>query len=61
MKISFDGQLITTSLIVTFRGKTLQIDDNGLLGLDILMTYNFVVDMDKLELYPSQSKAEDSV
>ena len=27
MKISFDGQLITTSLIVTFRGKTLQIDD----------------------------------
>lgn len=27
MKISYDGQLITTSLIVTFRGKTLQIDD----------------------------------
>ncbi len=27
MKISFDGQLITTSLIVTFRGKTLRIDD----------------------------------
>ena len=132
MKISFDGQLITTSLIVTFRGKTLQIDDmiidtgsshtvispdvleeigvtyengddiyeaygiggsvpfytkvmdeiqidkfnikkieidvgvlpkdhNGLLGLDILMTYNFIVDMDKLELYPSTSKNEDSV
>lgn len=28
MKISFDGQLITTSLMVTFRGKTLQIDDS---------------------------------
>ena len=27
MKISFDGQLIITSLIVTFRGKTLRIDD----------------------------------
>lgn len=27
MKISFDGQLITTSLIVTFRGRALQIDD----------------------------------
>ncbi|WP_084221712.1 retropepsin-like aspartic protease [Mesobacillus subterraneus] len=132
MKISFDGQLITTSLIITFRGKTLQIDDiiidtgsshtvispdvleeigviyengddiyeaygiggsvpfytkvmdeiqidkfniknieidvgilpkdhNGLLGLDILMTYNFIVDMDKLELYTSRMKAEDSV
>ena len=130
MKISFDGQLITTSLIVTFRGKTLQINDviidtgsshtvispdvleeigvtyengdtiyeaygiggtvpfytkvmdkiqidkfnvkdieidvgvlpkdhNGLLGLDILMTYDFIVDMDKLELYPSKSKTED--
>lgn len=131
MKISFDGQLITTSFIVTFRGKKLKIDDmiidtgsshtvispdvleeigvtyengddiyeaygiggsvpiytkvmdeiqidkinienieidvgvlpkehNGLLGLDILMNYNFIVDMDKLELYPSQSKAEES-
>ena len=27
MKISFDRQLTTTSLIVTFRGKLLQIDD----------------------------------
>lgn len=27
MKISFDGQLITTSLSVTFRGKTLRIND----------------------------------
>lgn len=34
-------------------------DHNGLLGLDILMNYNFIVDLDKLELYPSQSKAED--
>lgn len=130
MKISFDGQLITTALIVTFRGKTLRIDDviidtgsshtvispdvlekigvtyengdaiyeaygiggtvpfytkimdeiqidtfvvketeidvgvlpkdhNGLLGLDILKTYNFIVDMDRLELYPSISKRED--
>jgi len=32
-------------------------DHNGLLGLDILMTYNFIVDMDKLELYPSKMKA----
>jgi predicted aspartyl protease len=130
MKISFDGQLITTSLFVTFRGKTLQIDDmiidtgsshtvispdileeigvtyengddiyeaygiggsvpfytkamdeiqidrfniknteidvgvlpknhNGLLGLDILLTYNFILDLDKLELYPSKNKAMD--
>ncbi|MDZ5473346.1 retropepsin-like aspartic protease [Bacillus sp. 31A1R] len=127
MKISFDGQLITTSLKVTFRGRTLQIDDmiidtgsshtvispdiledigvtyengddiyeaygiggsvpfytkvmeeiqidkinlknieidvgvlpknhNGLLGLDILMNYNFIVDLDKLELYPAKYK-----
>jgi hypothetical protein len=27
MKLSFDGQLITTSLIVTFRGEMLRIDD----------------------------------
>ncbi|MGD7024010.1 aspartyl protease family protein [Rossellomorea vietnamensis] len=124
MKISFDGQLITTSLRVTFQGRTLQVEDmiidtgsshtvispdvleeigvtyeneddiyeaygiggsvpfytkvmdeiiidritlknieidvgvllknhNGLLGLDILMNYNFIVDLDKLELYPS--------
>lgn len=31
------------------------------LDLDILMTYNFVVDVDKLELYPSKRKKEDSV
>lgn len=34
---------------------------NGLLGLDILMTYNFIVNMDKLELYPSKNKAKDEV
>lgn len=121
MKINFDGQLLTTSLIVTFRGKSLQINDvvidtgsshtvitpdllekievyyengdpiyeaygiggsipfytktvnkiqigtfevndkeidvgtlpknhSGLLGLDILKTYHFIIDMDKLEL-----------
>lgn len=132
MKISFDGQLITTAIIVTFHGKTLQIDNmiidtgsshtvispdvleeigvtyengddiyeaygiggsvpfytkvmdkiqidtfnihnieidvgvlpkdhNGLLGLDILMTYNFIVDMDKLELYPSNNKNQDLI
>lgn len=27
MKINYDGQLITTSLTVTFRGRTLKIDD----------------------------------
>lgn len=27
MKINYDGQLITTSLTVTFRGETLKIDD----------------------------------
>ncbi|MGD6968294.1 retropepsin-like aspartic protease [Rossellomorea vietnamensis] len=27
MKISFDGQLITTSLKVTFQGRTLQVED----------------------------------
>ena len=36
-------------------------DHNGLLGLDILMTYNFIVDMDKLELYPSKNKTEGSL
>lgn len=125
MKISYDGQLITTSLTVTFRGKTIQIDamiidtgsshtvispdileeigvryengddiyeaygiggsvpfytkvmdviqidklniknieidvgvlpknHHGLLGLDILMNYRFIVDMDQLELSPSK-------
>jgi predicted aspartyl protease len=131
MKISYDGQLITTSLVVTFRGKTLLINDviidtgsshtvfspdlleeidvtyengdsvyeaygiggttvpfytkvmdevkidtfsiknieidvgmlprdhTGLLGLDILKKYNFVIDMGKLELYTSLSKIDD--
>jgi predicted aspartyl protease len=129
MKISYDGQLITTSLSVTFRGKVLKINDviidtgsshtilspdileeigvtyengdpiyesygiggtvpfytkvmdeiqmdtltiknieidvgmlpkehQGLLGLDILKTYNFIVDMEKLELYSSLSKSD---
>lgn len=122
MKINFDGQLLTTSLIITFRGKSLQINDmvidtgsshtvitpdllekieiyyengdpiyeaygiggsipfytktvnkiqlgtlelsdieidvgtlpkshSGLLGLDILKTYDFIIDMGKLDLY----------
>ncbi|KXH87533.1 retropepsin-like aspartic protease [Sporosarcina sp. HYO08] len=122
MKIAFDGQLITTTLIVTYQGKTMQIDDviidtgsshtvfspdvlenigvtyengdtiyeaygiggtvpfytkimdeiqidefiakeieidvgvlpkdhNGLLGLDILLTFNFILDLDRLKLY----------
>lgn len=129
MKISYDGQLITTSLTVTFRGKTLRLnniiidtgsshtvfnpdvlegigvtyengdsiyeaygiggsvpfytkvveeikidtlvvknaeidvgilpkDHQGLLGLDILKKYKFVVDMGKLELYPSVSVSD---
>ena len=124
MKLSYDGQLITTSLSVTFRGKSLKINDvivdtgsshtvinpdilekvgvsyengdtiyeaygidgtvpfytkvmdevridtftvgdfeidvgilpnnhNGLLGLDILKSYNFTIDLKKLELFPS--------
>lgn len=124
MNLSYDGQLITTTLTVTFRGKPLKVDDvvvdtgsshtvispdilevigvkyeNGdtiyeaygiggsvpfytksmdklqidtfiirdfqvdvgmlpqghtaLLGLDILREYKFVIDFDKLELYPS--------
>lgn len=124
MKISYDGQLLTTSLVVTFRGKNLQINNvvidtgsshtvitpdlleeidvkyengdaiyepygiggtvpfytkimdkiqigsffvkdieidvgmlpkhhNGLLGLDILKTFKFIIDMDKLDLYTS--------
>ncbi len=127
MKISYDGQLITTSLTVTFRGKMLKINDviidtgsshtifspdvlveigvsyengdsiyeaygiggsvpfytkvmdeiqidtfvvknmeidvgilpkdhQGLLGLDILKAYNFIVDLDQLELYSSLDK-----
>lgn len=124
MKLSYDGQLITTSLSVTFRGKSLKINDvivdtgsshtvinpdilekvgvsyengdtiyeaygiggtvpfytkvmdevridtftvgdfeidvgilpndhNELLGLDILKSYNFTIDLKKLELFPS--------
>ncbi|MGN8842417.1 aspartyl protease family protein [Niallia sp. HCP3S3_B10] len=29
-------------------------DHKGLLGLDILLTYNFIIDMNKLELSPSK-------
>lgn len=125
MQISSDGQLLTTSLIITFRGRILQVNDiiidtgsshtviipdileeiglvyeygdniyedygiggsvpfytkimdeiqidtfivkdieedvgilpkdhKGLLGLDILLTYNFIIDMNKLELSPSK-------
>jgi hypothetical protein len=34
---------------------------NGLLGLDVLLTYNFIVDMDKLEknYIHQKNKAED--
>ncbi|MFD1781050.1 aspartyl protease family protein [Fredinandcohnia salidurans] len=123
MKLSYDGQLITTTLNVTFRGKSLKICDvivdtgsshtvispdvleeidvryengdsiyeaygiggtvpfytkimdkleldsfalldfeldvgmlpkkhNGLLGLDLLKTYNFTINLEKLELIP---------
>ncbi|WP_047985657.1 retropepsin-like aspartic protease family protein [Ornithinibacillus californiensis] len=122
MEISYDGQLITVSLFVKFRGKSIEVHDviidtgsshtvispdileeidvryeegdpiyeaygiggsvpfytkemdqiqigdftinnveidvgmlpkehNGLLGLDILKNYNFILDLDKLELY----------
>ncbi len=125
MQISSDGQLLTTSLIITFRGRILKVNDIiidtgsahtvispdileeigvvyeygdniyeaygiggsvpfytkimdeiqidtfivkdievdvgilpkdhiGLLGLDILLTYNFIIDMNKLELSPSK-------
>ncbi|MER2061182.1 MAG: retropepsin-like aspartic protease [Niallia sp.] len=125
MQISSDGQLLTTSLIITFRGRILEVNDiiidtgsshtvispdileeigvvyeygdniyeaygiggsvpfytkimdeiqidtfivkdievdvgilpkdhKGLLGLDILLTYNFIIDMNKLELSPSK-------
>jgi predicted aspartyl protease len=130
MQLFYDGQLITTSLTVTFRGKSLIIDGiivdtgsshtvicpdvleaigvtyengdsiyeaygiggsvpfytkvmdkiqidtltikkfeldvgmlpkehNGLLGLDILKSYNFIIDLDKLELYPSTIQNRD--
>ncbi|MFD1361280.1 retropepsin-like aspartic protease family protein [Lentibacillus salinarum] len=130
MNLFYDGQLITTSLIVTFRGEALKIDDvivdtgsshtvispdiletigvkyeNGdtiyeaygiggsvpfytknmdkiqidsftikdaqvdvgmlpqehsaLLGLDILKQYNFIIDLDKLELCPSMREKGD--
>ncbi|QKY68555.1 TIGR02281 family clan AA aspartic protease [Lentibacillus sp. CBA3610] len=130
MNLFYDGQLITTSLTVIFRGKAINIDDvvvdtgsshtvispdilesigvryeNGdaiyeaygiggsvpfytknmdqiqinsftikdfqvdvgmlpqehsaLLGLDILKQYNFIIDLDKLELYPSMRKKGD--
>ncbi|GAB3058784.1 retropepsin-like aspartic protease family protein [Virgibacillus ainsalahensis] len=129
MNLFYDGQLITTSLTVTFRGEALKIDgvvvdtgsshtvispdileaigvtyENGdtiyeaygmggsvpfytknmdkiqinsftikdaqvdvgmlpqghsaLLGLDILKHYNFIIDLDKLELYPSMQEKE---
>jgi predicted aspartyl protease len=122
MNISFDGQLLTTTIYVMYKGQTIQIDDvivdtgsshtimspdvleeigvtyengdpiyeaygiggtvpfytkiideirigdfivnnieidvgelpkhhNGLLGLDILKEYNFVLDLEKLEMY----------
>jgi|SRR5699024_1088463 len=122
MKISFDGQLVTTTMVITFRGKSIRIDDiiidtgashtilspdvlesigvkyeegdaiyeaygiggtvpfytkvldeikintfkvenfeidvgvlpkdhKGLLGLDILKSYSFVIDLKNLELY----------
>lgn len=124
MKLAYNGQLLTTSLIITFRGKTLIINDvivdtgsshtvispdvleeigvkyengdsiyeaygiggtvpfytkimdkieldtftllnfkldvgmlpnnhNGLLGLDILKTYKFTINLEKLELIPT--------
>lgn len=127
MKLSYDGQLIKTAIAVSFRGKTLRINDviidtgsshtvlspdlldeigvtyenedriyeaygiggtvpfytkvmdkikigtfmvrnleidigilpynhPGLLGLDILKTYGFILDMNKLELYSSVRK-----
>jgi predicted aspartyl protease len=127
MKLSYDGQLITTTLIVTFRGRSIEVSDvivdtgsshtvispdileeigvtyengdniyeaygiggtipfytkimdglqidnfkikdfeldvgmlpnehRGLLGLDILKSYNFKIDLEKLELYPAGKK-----
>lgn len=124
MKLSYDGQLITTTLSVTFRGRSLNINDvivdtgsshtvispdilekigvsyengdniyeaygiggtvpfytkimdgiqigiftvneieidigmlpnnpSGLLGLDILKAYNFTIDLERLELFPT--------
>jgi predicted aspartyl protease len=32
-------------------------EHKGLLGLDILKTYNFIVDMDKLQLYSSMRES----
>jgi hypothetical protein len=128
MKINYDGQLLTTSITLSYRGKRLQISDividtgsshtifspdileqigvtyengdavyeaygiggsvsfytkvmefiqidniliehaevdigllpkthKGLLGLDILLSQGFIIDMDKLELYSSQKSS----
>jgi len=76
MKLQDDGQLLTTTISICFRGKVLQIKvmdfiqigtllierievdvgvlpkaHKGLLGLDILKTHGFIVDLNKLELY----------
>lgn len=130
MKLKFDGQLITTSIIITYQGKSLKVDDvivdtgsshtvvspdilekigvfyengdkiyeaygiggsvpfytktmdkiqidtfsiddfeldvgmlpkehNGLLGLDILKRYNFIVDLDQLLLYSMNNKSKE--
>ncbi|WP_332695206.1 retropepsin-like aspartic protease [Halalkalibacter lacteus] len=125
LELSYDGQLITSTLSVTFRGKSIKVQDvivdtgsshtvispdvleeigviyengdgiyeaygiggtvpfytkvmdeikiatftlkdfvldvgmlpnnhNGLLGLDILKTHNFIIDLEKLEIFPSR-------
>ncbi len=61
MKIDYDGQLLTIELSISYQGRTLQIMEvdvgilpkshKGLLGLDILKTNGFIVDMEKLELH----------
>src|SRR5690606_10535912 len=66
--VLFYTKIMNGSQIDTFNIENIEIDvgvlpkvHNGLLGMDILMTYNFIVDMDKLELYPSNNKTKNLV
>ncbi|WP_312097284.1 retropepsin-like aspartic protease [Niallia sp.] len=59
--VPFYTKIMDEIQIDTFIVKDIEVDVGilpkdhiGLLGLDILLTYNFIIDMNKLELSPSK-------
>ncbi|MCM3038775.1 retropepsin-like domain-containing protein [Paenibacillus motobuensis] len=64
MKINYDGQLITTSLTITFRGKVLRIDDviidtgssHTVISPDVLEKYKVSLDKNNKLNWSSYSK-----